>query len=155
MAQVVPNAMKPIAYAHRDARTGAASLRARAAELVRRGRPLQLTLRVLLHFDPETDAWTPRALPSPPSTRLPVPAQRQGYSRDGDPVLLPVPKSVGLFWVAWDEDGTPATAFLFAGPILCNDVMLDAPPPGQIAICVPFPDRAVARFVPDPALLIQ
>jgi len=58
---------------------------------------------------------------------------------------------VGLFWLAWDEDGAPATALLFAGPILCNDVMLGTSPSGQIAMCVPFPDRAVARFLPDPA----
>jgi hypothetical protein len=74
------------------------------------------------------------------------------HSADTDPVILRIPDSVGLFWVAWAEDGVPATAFLFAGPVLCNDVMLSTPPPGQIATCVPFPDRAGARFVPDPSL---
>jgi hypothetical protein len=137
MAQVAPHAMTAVAYAHRDARTGVASLRARAAELAGRGRPLQLTLRALLRFDPERAAWTPRSLP----------ARQQAYSRDTDPVILLIPDSVGLFWAAWDEDGAPAAAFLFAGPILCNDVMLSAPPPGQIAMCVPLPDGAVARYV--------
>jgi hypothetical protein len=112
---------------------------------------LQLTLRALLRFDPEKAAWTPRSLPSPPSTTLSVLARRQAYSRDTDPVILLIPDSVGLFWAAWDEDGAPGAAFLFAGPVLCNDVMLSPPPPGQIAICVPLPDRAVARYVPDPA----
>lgn len=151
MAQVAPHAMTPVAYAHRDARTGMASLRARSAELAGRGRPLQLTLHALLRFDLAADAWTPQSLPSPPTTRVPVPARRAVYSADTDPVILRMPDSVGLFWVAWAEDGVPATAFLFAGPVLCNDVMLSTPPPGQIAICVPLPDRAVARFVPDPA----
>jgi hypothetical protein len=150
-AQTTQHDEKSVLYAYRDPSTGAASLRARAVELLRGGRPQRVTFRAIRRFDPHTGTWADRALPIPPAMAVPVPASRQVYSRDTDPVILPIYDSVGLFWVAWDEDGRPATAFLYAGPILCNDVMLDTPPPGQIATCVPLPDRAVARFVPDPA----
>jgi len=150
-AQAIPDSMRPSVYAHRAMGTGAASLRARAAELVRTGHPRQITLRALRRFVPETDTWVPLPLPGRPTTTLPVPPRRQGYPPDSDPVLLTLEEPVGLFWAAWDEEGRPGATLLFAGPILCNDVMLGDPPPRQIATCVPFTDRAVARFVPDPA----
>jgi hypothetical protein len=34
---------------------------------------------------------------------------------------------------------------------LCNDVDLWQPPSGQVAACVPYADRAEARFVLTPA----
>lgn len=79
-----------------------------------------------------------------------MPQPRQISSADTDPILYTLPP-IGLFWVIWEEDGHRYSAAAYAGPVMCNDVMLGPEPPGRIAICVPFPDRAQARFVPDPA----
>jgi hypothetical protein len=38
-----------------------------------------------------------------------------------------------------------------SGPVLCNDIDLGPAPPGQIAACVPYANRAEARFVAEPA----
>ncbi len=43
-------------------------------------------------------------------------------------------------------------AQLVSGPVLCNDIDLGPAPSGQIATCVPFKDKAEARFVPVPSL---
>jgi hypothetical protein len=80
-----------------------------------------------------------------------VPPPRQVYSQDTDQILLTISEPVGLFWVEWEEDGHRVTSFAFAGRTLCNDVMLGPAPEGRVAVCVPFADRAEARFVPDPA----
>jgi len=152
LGQAAPNSWKPVVYAHRATGTGAASLRASAAELVRTAHPRRVTVRSLLRFVPEDDTWERAALSSLPSITVPVPAPRQVYSGDTDPVILVMPEPVGLFWATWEEDGRAAAGFIVAGPVLCNDVMLGAAPPGRVATCVPFADRAEARFVPDPSL---
>lgn len=142
---------KPAVYAHHAGGTGAASLRARTSELVGTDSPRQVTIRSVSRFVPARDTWEPVAIPLPRSVRVPVPAPRQVYSSETDPVLLDIPHAVGLFWAEWEEDGHPVASFAYAGPILCEDVMLGPAPAGRIAVCVPFPDRAEARFVPDPA----
>jgi hypothetical protein len=40
-------------------------------------------------------------------------------------------------------------------PVLCNDIAMEPPPAGHVAMCVPFATRAEARFVPDPALACE
>jgi hypothetical protein len=75
------------------------------------------------------------------------------------PRLLVGPSEVALFWVQWlervAEDRTSPRetlreALAPAGPVLCNDVDLAPAPPGRVAACVPFTDRAEARHVPIP-----
>jgi hypothetical protein len=107
-------------------------------------------VRAVSRFAPGADVWQPLPLRLPISFRLTVPKPRQIYSRETDQVLLVVPEPVGLFWAEWEENGHRVTSFMYAGPILCEDVMLGPTPPGQVAVCVPFADRAEARFVPDP-----
>jgi hypothetical protein len=152
VAQTVPT-WKPVVYVYRATGTGAASLRARASELARTAGPRRVTIQSLLRFVPEKDTWEPMALPSLPTVDVPVPAPRQVYSGDTDQVILAIQDPVGLFWIEWEEDGNAAAGFLIAGPVLCNDVRLGPAPPGRVAACVPFEDRAEARFVPDPSSL--
>lgn len=149
--QTVTQPWKPVGYVHRATGTGTASLRASAAELLNTGSPRRLVVRAILHFVPSADRWEPLAISLPKSVRVPVPPPRQVYSRDADQILLTIPDPVGLFWVEWEEDGRRVTSFAYAGPTLCNDVMLGPAPVGHVAVCVPFADRAEARFVPDPA----
>jgi hypothetical protein len=37
-----------------------------------------------------------------------------------------------------------------SGPILCQDIDLGPTPAGKMPACVPFADKAQARFVADP-----
>jgi hypothetical protein len=141
---------KPVVYAHRAGSTGVASLRASASELIRTRSPRKVVVRALSRFVPETDTWEPLPVRLPASFRVPVPKPRHIYSQDTDRVLLVIPQPVGLFWAEWEENGRRTTSFLYAGPMLCEDVMLGPAPPGRVAVCVPFADRAEARFVPDP-----
>lgn len=150
-AQSMSHPWKPIVYAHHAGGTGTASLRASASELIRTGFARRVVVRGLSRFAPGVDIWEPLPIRLPTSFRLPVPKPRQIYSQDTDQVLIVIPEPVGLFWAEWEEDGHRVTSFMYAGPILCEDVMLGPTPPGQVAVCVPFADRAEARFVPDPA----
>lgn len=149
--QTKTQSWKPVGYAHRATGTGTASLRASASELLKTGSPRRLVVRAVLRFVSSGDRWEPLAILLPVSVRVPVPPPRQVYSQDTDQILLTIPEAVGLFWVAWEEDGRRVTSFAYAGPTLCNDVMLGPAPAGRVAVCVPFADRAEARFVPDPA----
>jgi hypothetical protein len=141
---------KPVVYAHRATGTGAASLRASAAGLIRAGVPRRVVVRAVWRFVAGTDTWERLRVPLPGPVRLPVPPARQVYSGDTDQVLLVIPDPVGLFWAEWEEDDHRVTGFVFAGPMLCNDVMLGPAPPAHLPLCVPFADHAEARFVPDP-----
>jgi hypothetical protein len=149
--QRMTQSWKPAGYLHRAAGTGTASLRASAVEMLRTGSARHLNVRAVLRFMPGTDRWEPLAISLPLSIRVPVPPPRQIYSGDTDQILLVIPEPVGLFWVDWQEDGHRVTSFAYAGPMLCEDVMLGPAPAGRVAACVPFADRAEARFVPDPA----
>jgi hypothetical protein len=149
-AQSMSQSWKTVVYAHRAGGTGAASLRASASELIRIGSSRRVVVRAVSRFAPGPGTWEPVPVRLPASFRLPPPKPRQIYSQDTDQVLLVIPEPVGLFWAEWEEDGHRVTSFMYAGPILCEDVMLGPAPPGQVAVCVPFPDRAEARFVPEP-----
>lgn len=110
-----------------------------------------MVLRSVSRFEPQSDRWEPLGIPLPVSAQVPVPPARQVYSQDMDQILLTIPDPVGLFWAKWEEDGHGVTSFVYAGPQLCNDVMLGPAPAGRVAACIPFADHAEARFVPDPA----
>lgn len=139
---------KPLVFVFR-APSGVATLRARAADLSHRRQPLQVAVRAIYRYDPAADVWRRLEGPLPPRT-VPVPEPRQNYSAGAEPILHTFPP-VGLFWVIWDEDGHRYSSPAYAGPVLCNDVDVWPVPAGRVAICVPFPDRAQARSVPDPA----
>jgi hypothetical protein len=94
------------------------------------------------------------SLPSP-RIRIRILPRAAGEGQAEERVALYLPRESGLFRVRWievDADGgpTPRETRLTSGAMLCNNVMLRPPPPGRIAACVPSPDRAQARFVPQP-----
>jgi len=149
--QARPVPPRPLVFVWRAGPTGQATLRARTADLIHRMGPLRVTLRAIYKYDAQVDAWTRLLGPLPPWT-VPIPRPRQIYSPDSDPILHTFPP-VGLFWAIWDEDGQRYTSAAYAGPVLCNDVMLGPPPQGRVAMCVPVADGGAARFVPDPAAL--
>ena len=149
----MPQAWKPVTYAHRAPGRGVASLRASSALRISDAHPHRVTVRGIWQYAPDTDSWQPLPMSDLPSVLLPVPPPQRLYSAETDRVLFVIPAPVGLFWAKWEEDGRPATSFVYAGPVLCNDVALGSAPPGRVAACVPFPDRAEARFVPDPSSL--
>jgi len=87
--------------------------------------------------------------------RIRIPPRAAGEAGAEERVALDLPREAGLFRVRWieaDADGGKVAreARLTSGAILCNDLMLGPSPPGRVAACVPFPDRAEARFVPQP-----
>jgi hypothetical protein len=144
---------KSVVYAHRTGGTGAGSLRARTSDLIHLSAPRRVAIRAVFRYVPETETWARLALDPLPSMTLKVALPRQVYSAESDPVLLTIPQPVGLFWALWEEDGHRLATAIYAGPMLCEDVMLGPAPPGRVAMCVPFADRAEARFVPDPSRL--
>jgi hypothetical protein len=144
---------KCVVYAYHSGATGAGSLRARTSDLIHLSAPRSVAVRAVFRYDPERDAWERLALDPLPSMALPVPSPQQIYSAESDQVLLTIPLPVGLFWAVWEEDGHLLASAIYAGPMLCEDVMLGPAPPGRLAMCVPFADRAEARFVPDPSRL--
>ncbi|HEY8196597.1 MAG TPA: hypothetical protein VIG04_06445 [Gemmatimonadales bacterium] len=152
-AQGMTTQWKSVVYAHHAGGTGAGSLRARTSDLIHLSSPRHVAIRAVFRYDPETEAWRRLALEPLPAMTLTVAAPRQIYSAESDQVLLTIPLPVGLFWALWEEDGHRLASAIYAGPILCEDVMLGPAPPGRLAMCVPFADRAEARFVPDPSRL--
>ena len=90
----------------------------------------------------------------------PLPPQDASNRNRGNRVAFELPQEIALFWLQWGEqnDGERSAhslryrdALVTSGPILCNDVDLRPPPSGQVAACVPYTDRAEARFVHTPA----
>ena len=66
--------------------------------------------------------------------------------------VLALTREIALHWAEWQEDGRVVKSLLFSGPVRCQDLELPPPPKGKIAACIPFPNRAEARFVPDPEI---
>jgi len=138
----------------REPGTGFLSLRVDETALERHGRPLYFEARDICRYDAAADRW--RVVPwSLPSRRIRILPRAAGEARADARVVLYLPREAALFRVRWieaDADGgqTARETRLTSGAILCNDVMPGPDPPGRIAACVPFPDRAEARFVPQP-----
>ena len=148
--------MSPSLRVSREPGTGHLSLRVDEAALERRGRPLFFEARDVCRYDAAADRWrlVVWSLPSRP-IRIRIVPRAGGEAGAEERVALYLPREAALFRVRWietDGDGGPAAreTWLTSGAILCNDVMLGPPPPGRIPACVPFPDRAEARFVPQP-----
>lgn len=141
--------IEPLVFILRDGRSGEATLRARTADWIHRRRPLRVEVQAIYRFDADADVWR-HEQGAMPAWTVPVPKPAPIQSADMDLVLHTFPP-VGLFWVIWEEDGRRFSSVAYAGPVLCNDVMIGPAPPGRVAMCVPFPDHAGARFVPEPA----
>jgi hypothetical protein len=146
----VTSGSKPVVYASRLSATGVATLQVRISELVHRREPFRVKLKAVYRYDPKSSDWT-RLDESLPYATVSIPARDPNRSPT-DPVLYTFPPP-GLFWAIWEEDGQRQSAAAYAGPILCQDVMLGPAPQGKVGMCVPFADRAEARFVPNPARL--
>jgi len=138
----------------RNPKTGFAVLQVNESLL---RKPTDFLLRGVCRFDPDTGHWqqVPWSLIGTPTRLTPSGAN---LTR----VLVQLPREVALFCVYWTETEAgkaestrPAEvwreALAASGPVLCNDIDLGPPPAGAVAACVPFPDRAQARFVPAPA----
>lgn len=144
--------------ARRDPKTGAGALRVDEAWLRTHNMPVVVHVDLICRYDAAADKWQ----------LLPRPDQRLSWRLEplsdadaalGNRVAFEVPKETGLYWLHWSErnDVNPVErlavnrhSLVVSGPILCNDIMIGEPPPGKVATCVPFDNRAEARFVPEP-----
>lgn len=109
-------------------------------------------------YDAAAGGWQHLPPPDPrPSNRL-VPLSPEDASK-GDRVAFELPQETELFWLQWGEQGEDNRSsrrirfrdtLVTSGPVLCNDVALGPAPPDQVAACLPYADRAEARFVRSP-----
>ena len=144
--------------ARRDPQTGFATLNVDEAWLRTHNMPVVFQLNLVCRYDPATDQWQRIARPDPRSSWRLVP-QTAGDGALGNRVVFELPREIGLYWVHWAEQKEVNAAarqtvyretLALSGPVQCNDISMDAPAPGRIAACVPFPSHAEARFVPKP-----
>jgi len=123
--------------------------------------PTDFLFRGICRYEPGANRWQrmPWSLISTPTRLEPHPP---GQGANSPRVLVQLPRETALFCVYWTEreagkTGSPPPAAIWrealavSGPILCEDLKLGPRPAGSVAACVPFPDRAEARFVPMPA----
>jgi ankyrin repeat protein len=119
--------------------------------------PTDFLFRGICRYEPSAGHWQPV-----PWSLIGVPTRLEPKGGHSSRVLVELPREVALFCVYWTESDvgqagspTPAAAWREAlavsGPMLCEDIRLGTPPAGSMAACVPFPDHAEARFVPEPA----
>ncbi len=147
----LPKIWKPAVYSRYDKVRGVASLYANEVVLLDESIIPRFEFQELWKYGVETSIWTRVPIEAKP-VAINSPRKRQIYSGATDQELVKLTTSVGLFWAKWKEDDRQVGAFVYAGPVLCNDVMLGPEPPGMVAVCVPFPDSARAMFVPDPTV---
>jgi hypothetical protein len=148
----------------RNPATGFVSATVDEAGLARIGYAVGFRLHAICRYDVE-QGWQPvSGVRTGVSVRIPVLTAEE--ARPGARPIVELPRETALFWLTWSEwrdhePGEPAStrgrgyvsrqSFAISGPMLCNDVAVGEPPAGMVAACVPFADRAEARFVPDPA----
>jgi hypothetical protein len=145
----LPVIWKPVVYPGFDKTTGVSALYANGILLLDRQSPPKFQFDGLWRYDVDANKWSWVEVKTH-AAAINSPQKRQVYSREHDQEVLELTKGIGLLWVRWKEDDRETEAFVFAGPILCNDVMLGPEPSGMVAVCVPFADHAKAMFVPDP-----
>lgn len=141
-----------VVYAGRAA--GVASIRANAGLIKPTDQPRGFSLIGVWRYDASRKQWQ-RLVTAKAQTRIMIPAGRQVRSQHDDQLLYELPKQAGLYWVEWYEDEHQSSSLAFAGPILCEDVMIGQAPKGMIATCVPSADQATAMFVPDPRQIVR
>ncbi len=147
-----PPPWRPVVYPRYDRKTGTASLCANEALLLDAVALPEFSFLGLWSFDPEKKLWTKLELPDSIPEQIRAPQNKQIYSQANDQELIFLTDKIGLFYARWKEDEHLVGRLVFAGPILCNDVRLAPAPLEMIPACVPFANRAEARYVPDPEL---
>jgi hypothetical protein len=133
------------------------SVRVDEARLQGENRPLRYRIETVCRFDAEDDRWEV-LLQSNRQTALLEVAPLPEVSGAGGPRVVASLPPIALYWLRWTEgfDGADGTAlrsrhgFGSVGGRPCDDVRLRPAPAGMVPVCVPFIDRAEARFVPDP-----
>ena len=141
----------------RGARNRPAALIVDESWFVRNPDPVEFALATICRYDPAVDSWVRVVSASRGTTR--ITARSPGEPRTPERIVVPFPTDVALYWAQWIEridgdrrlsSGSVHEALVPSGPMSCNDLDLGPAPPGQVAACVPFTDRAQARFVPVP-----
>ncbi|HEV3141508.1 MAG TPA: hypothetical protein VGY57_13370 [Vicinamibacterales bacterium] len=136
--------------------TGHMTLQVDESWFARRPAAIEFVLRDVCRYDQSTDRWSRVTMPHEGvGARIAARAAADA----GERVAVRLPQETALFWIRWLEreagdrsarnqsfHDTLATS----GPILCQDIDLGAAPAGRVPACVPFADKAQARFVPDP-----
>jgi hypothetical protein len=107
--------------------------------------PRSFHLREVWRYSPDTKQWidvTPRNI---------VPVAIPATASKSSQTLFEIPRIIGLYRLRWTEDGQRYEGSAFLGPILCNDIFLqEPPPPGTYASCWPLARGAMAGYVPNP-----
>ena len=143
---------------HRDAASGYASLRVDEAWLTRHNKPVVFRVNVMCRYDAAADAWQRLPVPDGQQHWRLVPQSPEAAAR-GNRVAFEAPIQIALFWLRWSEQSAVNSssrdiayrdALVMSGPVQCNDIHPGEAPPGKVAACVPFAERAEARFVPAP-----
>ena len=106
--------------------------------------PRSFHLREVWRYSPDTKKWidvTPMNI---------VPVAIPATASKNSQVLFEIPRIIGLYRLRWTEDGQRYEGGAFVGPILCNDILLEEPPPpGSYAGCWPLARGAMAGYVPN------
>ncbi|MFN7965038.1 MAG: hypothetical protein U0V87_05050 [Acidobacteriota bacterium] len=139
------SASKPNGYFLRDKATGIVHLKAN--EFAMR-EPVTFIVHELWRLNPRSKQWEREPF-TPTAPKQVVRSARSVYGAASDATIAPITNRIGLFWVKWSENGASFEQFALAG-MVCNDVHIGTPPPGQVATCIPYEDHAEAAFVPDP-----
>lgn len=138
-----------VGYVYRNPATRMCSLNANLALMKK---PVKFRVAELWLYNPEEKKWLKQAFEPVGPKRIGV-VKRTVYSHATDPVAAPLTDRIGLFWVKWSEDGRPFAAFVFSGPILCEDIAIGPMTKGDmVATCVPGTKSATAAYVPDPKI---
>src|SRR6185503_16764067 len=124
---------------------------------MRHPEPIEFVLRDVCRYDEAGDRWSRVSMPNETvGIRI---APRTAAESSGSRVVLRIPEETALFFVRWVEhkdderssrNWTHRDTFATSGPMLCEDIDLGPEPKGRVPACVPFSNRAEARFVPDP-----
>jgi hypothetical protein len=135
-----------IARAAYNRNTSVSSLTLKSDQLRQSGQPRKFKFVNLWRYDVDKQQWMKMKRREDQLVVL------DPRTEQVDKELVRLTDKIGLFWAQWEEDQRPLSTLVFAGPILCNDIMIGEPPQGMIPTCVPFPDHAKAMFVPDPKI---
>jgi hypothetical protein len=134
-----------------DKQQGMLTLKANGYLCAHSGEPREFQILRLWRFDPTTEKWSKVEL-FPTKPVVIRSDKRDIYTEKTDQEMLALTREIGLFWAEWREDGHVVKTLLFSGPVQCQDLDLSPPPRGKIAACIPFPDHAEARWIPDPGI---